>query len=201
MRIDIESLVHECRSALASDDCAGRIGEVLARATRERGALTAVLGNPARGGIRALHRSPELTVLDVVWSPGIEVMPHDHRMWAVIGIYAGREDNVFWRRVPQAGHGRIERAGTRTLVDGEVAVLAGDAIHSVSNPTAAFTGAIHVYGGDFFAVARSAWDPAELIEQPFDGEAARRLLEAATPAGQVTPAGDRRHAGDSGKTR
>ena len=35
-------------------------------------------------------------------------MPHNHQMWAVIGIYigiyTGREDNIFWRRVP-GGHG------------------------------------------------------------------------------------------------
>ena len=29
-------------------------------------------------------------------------MPHDHRMWAAIGIYSGREDNIFWRKVPDA---------------------------------------------------------------------------------------------------
>jgi len=25
------------------------------------------------------------------------IMPDNHRMWAVIGIYTGREDNIFWR--------------------------------------------------------------------------------------------------------
>jgi len=31
-------------------------------------------------------------------------------------------------------------------------------------------GAIHVYGGDFFAASRSEWDPETLLEQPFDKE-------------------------------
>ena len=26
------------------------------------------------------------------------LFPHDHAMWAVIGIYGGREDNIFWKR-------------------------------------------------------------------------------------------------------
>ena len=29
-------------------------------------------------------------------------MPHNHEMWAVIGVYTGREDNIFWRRIPGA---------------------------------------------------------------------------------------------------
>jgi hypothetical protein len=27
------------------------------------------------------------------------VMPHNHNMWAIIGIYTGREDNILWRRI------------------------------------------------------------------------------------------------------
>ena len=34
----------------------------------------------------------DLTILNVVWTPGMAVYPQDHRMWAVIGLYGGRED-------------------------------------------------------------------------------------------------------------
>ena len=37
------------------------------------------------------------------------------------------------------------------------------------------TGAIHVYGGDFFAL-RSEWDPETLPEGRFDVERARRMF-------------------------
>jgi hypothetical protein len=40
-------------------------------------------------------------------------------------------------------------------------------------------GAIHVYGGDFFAASRSEWDPETLLEQPFDMEKNLRLSEQA----------------------
>ena len=39
------------------------------------------------------------------------IMPHDHRMWAVIGIYTGRENNIFWRRLPADADRLIEAAG------------------------------------------------------------------------------------------
>ena len=37
--------------------------------------------------------------------------PHDHRMWAVIGIYSGREENTFFRRAEQG----LKRHGTKQL--------------------------------------------------------------------------------------
>jgi uncharacterized protein YjbI with pentapeptide repeats len=45
-----------------------------------------------------LYHASDLTILNVVWAPRMTIMPHNHQMWAVIGIYTGREDNIFWRR-------------------------------------------------------------------------------------------------------
>jgi predicted metal-dependent enzyme (double-stranded beta helix superfamily) len=33
-----------------------------------------------------LHRSDDLTILQIVWAPGMRLFPHDHDMWACIGI-------------------------------------------------------------------------------------------------------------------
>jgi hypothetical protein len=41
------------------------------------------------------------------------------------------------------------------------------------------TGAIHVYGGDFFATSRSEWDPETLLERPYDVEKNLQLFERA----------------------
>jgi predicted metal-dependent enzyme (double-stranded beta helix superfamily) len=107
------------------------------------------------------------------------IMPHDHRMVAVIGIYAGREDNVFWRRISGEPRGRIEAAGGKDLCQGDVAVLGRDIIHSVTNPMQQFTGALHVYAGDFFATPRSEWNPRTLTEQPYDVGKNMRLFDEA----------------------
>ncbi len=42
-------------------------------------------------------------------------------------------------------------------------------------PLRAFTGAIHIYGGDFFGAPRSEWAPGSLVERPFDVERARQV--------------------------
>ena len=53
-------------------------------------------------------------------------------------------------------------------VQRDVALLGDDTIHAVHNPLHRFTGAIHVYGGDFFTQPRSEFDPITLAEQPYD---------------------------------
>jgi hypothetical protein len=41
------------------------------------------------------------------------------------------------------------------------------------------TGAIHVYGGDFYGSERSEWDPESLGELPYDVNKTLRLFEEA----------------------
>ena len=98
---------------------------------------------------------------------------------AVIGIYTGREDNIFWRRVPDADGGRIEAAGAKSLGERDAEPLGRDIIHTVTNPLTRLTGAIHVYGGDFYAVVRSEWDPETLLERAYDVEKNLRLFAEA----------------------
>ncbi len=109
-------------------------------------------------------------MLNVIWGPRMTLMPHNHNMWAMIGVYGGREDNIFWRRLPDDELGRIEAAGAKSLGPADVRPLGEEIIHSVTNPTSKLTGAIHVYGGDFFTEERSEWDPETLAEQPYDVE-------------------------------
>ena len=106
------------------------------------------------------------------------INPHNHRIWSVIGIYQGREDNIFWRRQPGRPDGRIEAAGAQSLLAGDVTPLGQDIIHSVTNPIERLTGAIHVYGGDFFAVERSEWDSETLTERPCDIARVRAMFES-----------------------
>jgi hypothetical protein len=44
------------------------------------------------------------------------------------------------------------------------------------------TGAIHVYGGDFFATPRSEWDPESLLEGPYDIAKNMQLFKDANAA-------------------
>ncbi|HEV2300761.1 MAG TPA: hypothetical protein VGR91_04245, partial [Stellaceae bacterium] len=150
------------------------VREVIRRAVADPGAVLRGLGEPSRAEITRLYHSDSLTILNVVWGPMMTLRPHNHRIWAVIGVYTGREDNLFWRRGEGA---RIEAAGAKALSETDAEALGADIIHSVTNPIPRLTGAIHVYGGDFYAPGRSEWDPETLMERDFDFGASRRLFE------------------------
>jgi predicted metal-dependent enzyme (double-stranded beta helix superfamily) len=173
---DVDRFIAECRGASAANGSPAVL-EVVASAVAAPSDILKAFGEPRRAGLHQVFRSAELTILNVVWGPRMCQLPHNHKMWAVIGMYTGREDNIFWRRVASAPDGRIEAAGAKALCGGDVAPLGHDIIHSVVNPIKRLTGAIHVYGGDFFAVPRSEWDPERLVEQAFDVEKALALFE------------------------
>ena len=108
----------------------------------------------------------------------MNLYPHDHRMWAVIGVYGGQEENVFYRRSETGLTGH----GNKTLVTKDTLPLGESVIHAVTNPLEKIAAAIHVYGGDFFAVPRSEWDLQTLKERPFDLENAEASLRESTSA-------------------
>jgi len=163
---DIDELIGDCRRANGEAEPRRAIREVLDRVVREPGAVADAL-RPTEGGLQVLYNTPDLTVLNIVWAPGMELFPHDHRMWAAIGIYTGKEDNAFFRRTGDGRH-ELTESGGKVLETGDVMVLGDDAIHSVTNPSDRLTGAIHVYGGDFVHEPRSQWGPGPREERPFD---------------------------------
>ena len=173
---DLDQFIGDCRSALAEDRGGLAIREVVARAVSEPSGVLKALGEPDRAGVRRLHHTPDLTILNVIWGPMMTIYPHNHNMWAVIGIYTGREDNMFWRRLPGEG-GRVEAAGAKSLSEKDAVPLGRDIIHSVTNPISRLTGAIHVYGGDFYNADRSEWDPESLSECPYSIDRAIKLFE------------------------
>ena len=173
---DKDQFIADCRAALAGDRASRNVRDVVARAVADPAPVIRALGEPKSGGILPIHHSPELTIINVLWPANMVIMPHDHSMWAVIGVYGGREDNMLWRRLPADADGRIEAAGAIALSTKDAQLFGPDVIHSVVNPIARVTGAIHVYGGDFFHAARSEWDPESLHERPYDVEKARRMF-------------------------
>lgn len=172
---ETDVLVADCLTAVRGETDARRaVREILARTLSKPEPVVQAIGKDV-GGIDLVYSSDELTVLNVIWAPGMAIYPHDHRMWAVIGIYGGVEDNTMYRRGPE----QIVEAGGKSLRESDVIALGADVIHAVANPERRFTGAIHIYGGDFVNQPRSQWDPDTLAEQPYDLEQVRALFAQA----------------------
>jgi predicted metal-dependent enzyme (double-stranded beta helix superfamily) len=189
-QFDVATFVEECRRANQESpaDRQSAIEEVVRRAMAEPRSVLAAVGEPQKGGIQTLYRAADLTVLNIVWAPLMQLLPHEHRMWSVIGIYSGREDNIFWERQQD----RIAASRAAALSTGDVATLPLDVVHSVANPIEQLTGALHIYGGDFFATPRSEWDPGSLAERAWSIENALNLFRQSN---------ERFHAWQSGACR
>ncbi len=173
---NLERFVEDCCTAVRQEPGQRAVTEVMDRALHDPSAVASALGEPMQSGLVPIYKSTDLTIVNVVWKPSMVLQPHNHEMWAVIGIYGGREDNIFWRRVKDASDGLIEAAGAKALSTGDCTPLGKDVIHSVINPIPRLTGAIHVYGGDFFEMERSEWDAENLSEQPFDMAAVKAMF-------------------------
>ena len=125
---DKDHFIRDCINALSGGQ--GAISEVVEEAVSKSARAMSGLGEPSHAGITPIYRSHDLTIINFVWAPYMSLMPHNHQMFAVIGIYSGREDNILWRRTETT----IEATGAISLGAGDVANLGRDIIHSVLNP-------------------------------------------------------------------
>ena len=176
---DLDDFLARCREAVAQANPTLAVREVMERALSDRAQVAGAFAPASKAELALLHSSDELVVLHTVWAPAMHFPPHDHRTWAVIGIYGGDEANAFYRRDGQI----IVEAGGRTVREGEVVVLGPEVIHAVTNPrTHSFTGAIHVYGGPYLTAPRSMWQEPALTERPVSFEASQRIFDEANRA-------------------
>ena len=174
--LDLDAFLEDCRVAVAGDRPTAAIRELLERTLRGADGSVAAALPATRAELQELYSSSELTVIKAVWAPGMAIPPHNHLMWAVIGVYGGTEENRFFRRAEDG----LQSSGGRSLAAGDVTVLGRDVIHAVANPrTHHYTAAIHVYGGDFMREPRSVWPGDPPVEQPATGATMRVYFERA----------------------
>ena len=181
---DKDEFVTECLAAARSGRGAHpAVKEIVDRTVSSPSAIEAEVGDRTVSPMMTIwHRSDELTALHIVWPPGVVLFAHDHNMWAVIGIYGGREDNQFYRRLDD---GRIEPHTGKTITQRDVVMLGSDVVHSVANPTREWTAALHVYGGEFFTTPRTMWSKDTYEPMPLDIDFIKQTLEAAAASARL----------------
>ncbi|WP_421801701.1 hypothetical protein [Flagellimonas sp.] len=173
--VELQKFIEECIEANKDVDPQEAVKEVLKKGVSNPTAMLKAIGEPTEAGLKVFLRTKELTIFAASWTPQMNLMPHNHKMWANIGIYTGREDNIIWENQKRG----LEANDVRCLFEGDVATLNTNAIHSVTNPLKRFTGGLHIYGGDFFATERSQWNPETLAEEPSNGDVIRDIFKEA----------------------
>jgi len=132
--------------------------------------LEFVRPNPNPGwSVRFLYQEHQfpLTVQMVAWLPGQPSPIHNHGTWGIVAVVNGQEKNRFWRKAPTAKHPhRIEPAGDRTLMPGDLISFLPNAIHSVEplgdEPAVTF----NIYGVTDFQ-QRFEFDPVKHTAKVF----------------------------------
>jgi predicted metal-dependent enzyme (double-stranded beta helix superfamily) len=168
MKFDLEKFISDCKAATEQDNPREVILGLVKDAIANPQGLAAAVGYHNKSTYDKIFVSDDLVIVNVVWSPGLSIIPHNHNCWAVIGVYVGQEKNIFWQRIKDDDNGKIQEAGNKIINAGESVKLGSNIIHSITNPTNEYTGAIHVYGGDIFKIDRSEWDTTTLHEAPYD---------------------------------
>ncbi len=166
---DLQQFIEECQSALDDPKPAKRIESLVREAISDpnavRDAFAKAEGIERQGPITFACRKASLSVADVSTPPGLRSPAHNHKMWAVIGVYDGQEHNRFFRYEG----GELHEKGERLLKEGDVAVLGPEAVHAIANPLPAVSSAIHVYGGDLVERPdRSMWNPHTNESEDYD---------------------------------
>ena len=163
--------VSHCIEAASGADAPEAVASVVRRAVADETFLASLAARKADGlaDDGTLYRSSALTVLPADVPVGVLAPQHDHRMWAVVGVYAGREHNVLYART-DAGL----REKSRVVVGpGEVVVLPADVVHTIANEGPDVLHAVHVYGGDLIGAVRSVWNRDTGAESALDWDALR----------------------------
>jgi predicted metal-dependent enzyme (double-stranded beta helix superfamily) len=164
---DLQDFVDRCKQCAGSPHRAKQILLLMRSAVKDAGSIKqAIAPADPRAPLTdaQLFRSDDLLIFNATVPPHFVSPSHDHRMWAVIGIYEGQETNVFSRRSPTG----LEEVNRREVPAGEAILLGPEVVHRVANPLDSITLGLHVYGGDLFAAERSMWNPYTGEELRYD---------------------------------
>jgi hypothetical protein len=123
---DSETFVADCQRAASETDPVSAVADAVVATIRDGAAIDAVLGTELRGEADTLYSSAELTVQRIMWPGGVASPPHDHRMWAVVGVYAGEEVNRLYER----GLSGLEERAVRPVGAAGVLTFGEKTIHS-----------------------------------------------------------------------
>ena len=163
----IDEFVAQCSIAVKEDRGPSAAKEVVERSVRDRHLLEEM---PLEANVKVLHSAEDLTILHVVMAErpvgAGRPIPHNHLMWALIGVTHGSEENEFFRRSGRT----IEPSGRGRVIDeGAVLMMGDDTIHSVKNPSSTrLSSALHVYGGNLIVAEKTMWCVPNGDGEPFD---------------------------------
>ena len=162
MTFSIEKFISEAREAAQSSEPTRAIRRLLKKALENPGEIADA--NPLENDEKdvLLFEDDSVSVWITRFVPDIVIPPHEHKMNAFIGVFQGREKNIFFKRQSDG----LKYTGSKVLATGQVLSIGGDGIHSVVADGNEPCCSLHVYTGPLSKTERSIfdWDSGSPIE-------------------------------------
>ena len=162
MTFSFDKFVTEIRAAAVSDKPTHAIRTLMQNALETPEALVA--DNPLEEGADEIMLFEDDTVS--VWvcrfDPHTVVPPHEHKMNAFIGVFKGREKNLFFRNEADG----LKYISTKIIDAGQMTSIGADGLHAVVAEGEEDCYSFHVYAGPLSKIKRSLfdWDTGQALE-------------------------------------
>lgn len=175
MTFSIDQFITDCREAAVGENAFEATSEIMRQAVNDPAAVRAAISPPAEltyvgdmaiGFDKILFEDATVTVFLVDTEPGHLQPPHDHQMYALIGVYEGVERNRFFARE----NGGLKPAGEQNIEAGKVLRIHPSTIHAISASGSESCRALHVYLGGLSSIDRSLFDPQSGKEEPMTSD-------------------------------
>ena len=120
-----------------------------------------------------LYRSDDLVLFSLVIPPGVETPVHDHLAWGLVGLYQGRQEESFYRRVDEMDNDigpaelELDRVQDQGRGDFYELIPPEDDIHKVKTSSDVPSVSIHLLGSDVGCIQRHAFDPEDNFVEQF----------------------------------
>ena len=182
---DRDGFIESCVEALSETEPIESMRELVLRAIREPTAFDEAFPvpvDPDDDGV--LYQAPDLFIASAMFPRSFQTGIHDHGVAAVVGLWAGYEDNFLFHRSRDG----LQPNGVTRVHAGETLLLSADAIHDVHSPVTTWSAALHVYLGDIPTLDRHSWTDTAAQPSRFDGDDLEQRWADAAAASAFTRA-------------
>ena len=169
----LDGFIESCRTALKSSHSRQTLEKILAEVLRDPSLVNRLFEHiriPTdfdRATIKdvTLYADNTLTITKPLLPPRCNYSPHNHAAWAIVGVYDGEEENIFFQ---EQEDGNLIETHRRHLKAGEVLFMDESTIHSVSNPLNRMSYGIHIYGANLISnwAERNVWSLENKTKKP-----------------------------------
>lgn len=159
------AFVASVREAVRQDETGDALAKVMADTLADPAAVAKTVPPQDEDEIH-LFEDEAVSIWSCRFQPDVVMPAHEHKMPAWIGVFAGAEKNIIYKREG----GGLEEVRTTVVRPGELLMIGDDQIHAVTAEGPEPSHALHVYLGPLTKIERELfdWESGEAVSFTMD---------------------------------